>query len=336
MSTNRRRIRKTGGSILPLVGVAILIIGAVVGYKYYSYHPKTTAVTCSKDFAQKSGEIVCTLANGETVNPDLVFSQDRLIELVNGGQLDVTFEAKNAPTNVTPAPVNLQKESSANFNQPLRRKLVDEKRAEFTLAIARLKDPQATDYLMEIYVDVTSGIKKAIRDRVLTQSKRRLESLLATSNVTAQLFYITRVDNLRDNGQIVISKGGSSKVLTDFLTEKLTDSGEENGSAVATGLFNAMKQNSGKERIILLFTDLMENDSRTANFYSSMAVIKDKSKWPDIKAKLTSLESLPDLKGAKITVIAPPNVKSAEFRTVLPLWTELLTDAQAVSVDSVI
>ncbi len=326
---------------------ALCIFIAVLGVWFVIYQ---TFIKPRREFNPQIAQFVFerdALEDEIPVVPVLdIFSEEKISRYQNGSGFTAVFRILNDPRKK----YGVNEESwtlppSAGYEQTgnqARWQFIQDKGREFEAVVARFREPIPLVRSLEIGLDDTEGVNDQVRTWI-SHSLTGLEQELTSPKDTIKFFVFRLTDADYLNYQEFTIPAGTKveaakKSLEQGLAWLLEARGQTRESAVATGLFNAMELSRDvRRRLILVFSDVMENSPATVSFYPverNLAFL-DQANWGILDAAISRYEPFPDLRYARVKWYFPP-VKGTHFRAVARYWEHVLQKrCQAKEVETI-
>lgn len=251
-----------------------------------------------------------------------IFSNENIRRLYKGNGMEVAFIIKHLGRQYSRIEFKIETWKYGSPDNPTgvrgmgeRRTYVKRKMAEFSEMLAKFRAHQPMIWKIEFYLDDTEGVNEATRAKVLEIWKGlQIPELIALGDgFNIQFCRITATDYL--NGKRVQVPQNSPDSREKYIREVeqgldwlLEDRKPTKQSSIATGLFNQMNENAGRDsvRYIYIFSDGLENHASTASVYRDPGLLLDEGRWQELDRAITVYESFPDLKGAFVDWHFPP------------------------------
>ena len=324
--------------ILGIGGVAliVLILLGLIIWSSCSYRPQFAKF----DFRR-------TLPEPADIQTASLFSQAMERKYINGLGLQVTFITKAAGENDR-VRTEVLLEPFRKFDEERaqeRNAEIDGAKAKLEQLIAEFKAPLRYEKVI-VFVDNTSN-DVTLANRVTLG----IDTVVRKGSGLKLTFHqITGSPSFNRAAPMEIpphsTLGDNQKVIKSRLDEIFHAA--ENNSAVATSIFNALREDlsvepAGKDTRILIFSDLHENDPNTLSFeIGPLADIErlrtelaNPKSREDLKARLQTLRECPKLNGARVDVYFPPDTQRfPKMVALFPLWSEIFYEHGASAVES--
>lgn len=240
-----------------------------------------------------------------------VFSEQNIKDKLYQGQgVRIVLVTKNDPQHGGQDWTDtLQVEPGKGFENPeppQRRAEVQQMIGTVMAGIKGWEAHRSGSWIEEVILDASDGVNRPLRDQVdaiLGSEQFALKGLLLKGDsVTLDLYKLSNVDYL-DFRETMMSDGQDPQdVFAGLMPWFMQDQKSTKSTSLSTGLFNALKQNSGRKlRRIVIFSDGLENYpgemGAKADFYRDNTFM-DSTKWAMLTDVLTKFEKVPDLSGA--------------------------------------
>lgn len=319
-----------------IVGVAMLLLVALLGggmWWLFNFERKGFSPTTHKFEYRRAHHSagVADTANDKNPKPDHIFSATMVEKYELGQGVEIPFVVETPTGDQTVKTFNLKtyKEFEEEDN-PTRRNEIRKAQAELEKLVADWTTYKPVTWNVEIYVDVTSGWDAQLVDQVeTTLAKKGLEAFGNKSlkeridegdTVNLFVYKITNTDYVDGQSDEVSGAGSFAKVNSTLQWVWKTSSKSGTGaSSVATTLLNDLDENAGKpNRVILVFSDFVENFGSTALMYGADSKLLDQAHWSELEEKLLSQRKLQgkkwaNLTGASVYGFAPKTGANAEL-----------------------
>lgn len=252
-----------------------------------------------------------------------LFSEGALANMYEGNYLRVLFQVKHEG--------RLQKEELFEIvpwkgrdetSPDERTEYVDAKRKEFDAYVLRFKSLAGLKFSVDLMVDDTEGCNESLRDfiRQTIRSSGYLDLVSQGAGLELNTYRLSGTDFLKKGPKASIQQGGRgdrSSEIHAAVNAIAADSPEVKNSSVATGLFNALRENSSNSnRHVIIVSDMLENHGETANFYRTPPKL-DKSNWDELKGKLQKFLKMPQLKGVRVDIYTQPTLRSVQHGPII-------------------
>lgn len=320
----------------------VIVVLVVVGLATWAINEALV-----KPMAQKPGDIVVTVPRDSAEAPFQVAIEDLLgtssanyRKYVDEGKgLKIVFSTTGHAEEYEALAPSPDGDPDAN----LRTQEVEQARAKLVAYVAKLNAPPPARVIkFAVFVDKTAGIDDVLKsqiqfnlnaDNIDENTRKGDEVRILFHRLTATPFF-----NLL--GPVVVqakaNNGSGQEKIAEIRDQLLADTRQEGNSALATGMFNALREDKvvSGDRVIV-FSDGFENDPSTISFerlrripnkFTDPAVLADARNWPEIQDRMQATVKAPDLTGVRIDWYLPARPEDLpRMRAAILIWNDLLT-----------
>jgi hypothetical protein len=296
-------------------------------------------VVCIIEFLWKSVEnlyscnvekrqVTCVDETRQSIEPEAIFSDKQKNSFYQGNGITISFAGDADPELLKP--LQVQKASNINFDQPKHREAVNNLATNFTARIATLRNPEAKIETLVVVSDFTAGIDERYRLKLANRLKDILINNLQQDNFTdVRMFASTdkTIVNPINMPQIISSQVGVEQFVAD-LPKQMPNSKDLPSSPLVESIWTILNNfTETSDLTVLFYTDLEQN---TASF--KLTAQKDRkamSNHEDLKnivEEITKeIKSCPQISKIKrFEFLALPTAEQKSYADLQPFWLSIL------------
>jgi hypothetical protein len=233
----------------------------------------------------------------EGLTREQIFSEENMLRYYAGEGLNlrfvVTFRGQEERAETLPLP-NWTKADTGISGLRRQDQVVEFRDQTFSKYWEQFGQYTPRTWVVEVYLDDTEGVTaelgRKVRERV--EEFQAYERIKRGDGFEIYFYRLSSTDHLNRRRVLVPQKSDPGSAVKDIekqLDWLLEPRSEQKQSSIATGLFNAAKENGGKSnRHLIILSDYLENYGGTTSFYKEPPAL-DRSNWDKVDDVLDTL-----------------------------------------------